>query len=111
MFRNLMKKNPNQISQDILFPGQSETFKYPTTFTPADVKKAAIKGRTTGVIIIGCVTYTSSFSSEPHQSGYIYDVDVPAPSGWGSIPIRIGMTVQLKQFRVIRSLFGGFYAD
>jgi hypothetical protein len=107
---------------DTLFPGDSAYENMPLRFTKDQIAKARLGKTDTfwGLVIIGCVDYTFSFSPKHHQTGYVYEMVRPAPPivplrgdivQGGTLPIKIGETLQPNQLIVRRSIFGGFYAD
>lgn len=113
--RNMREKSQESTEGDTLFPQDRGGYKMPIHFTKEQLDHASIGGQSEkiiGFVIIGCVDYKFSFSPKHHQTGYFYEIVRPLPNGQpGSIPMKLGETLQPNQLIIRRSLLGGFYAD
>ncbi len=107
------KSSQNFDSGETLFPQDVAFERLPLRFPKEQVDRARAGSTDAilGLVIIGCVDYAFSFSPKHHQTGYVYDIVRPAPERIGSLPIKIGETLNPSQMIVRRSIFGGFYAD
>jgi hypothetical protein len=94
--------------ETLLFPNDFTNYSIPIGFSKEDVEKVRIRDDYIwGLLIVGCVDYTFSFSSKHHQTRYIYEIVKAAQPGQpegpfirlagGDQPIRIGETVPPNQ--------------
>jgi hypothetical protein len=120
-----------------LFPNEDYAHSFGVWMSKDEIEKAILRAPTNrypgnmivplGVLtfknyitpmLIGCITYRSSFSEQPHQTGFIYEIEHidPANPTRSSVlaadtAIAIGMNVPKNELRLKRWFLSGNYAE